>query len=96
MLLFFRDAGVDELVAMLARRASARAGLSSPYSHNVSILLETLRTVGAYEEAMNLIARLPAAGMLRFLQEHDAQIRFRFGQDVDSAPAAPWTWENLG
>jgi hypothetical protein len=30
-----------------------------------------------------------------FRQQEDHQYRFRFGREVDGAPAEPWSWEDL-
>ena len=54
------------------------------------------RKVGANEHVAVLVGRMPGAGMFqRFLDQQDSADRFRFGREADSAPAAPWGWDDL-
>jgi len=77
-----------------AHWAAAHAALDNP--RGVAGLLEGLREAGAGEQAAALAARLPTAGMFgMFLEQDGREDQFRFGQEPDGTPAAPWDWDGL-
>ena len=86
-----RWVGADEQVAALADRAADHLALDDPVG--VARLLEALRRVGAHEQAAALAAQLPTAEL--FLEQNGAADQFRFGQEANGTPAAPWGWEDL-
>ena len=89
-----RETGADEQAAALAGRAAAHAALDDPGA--VGRLLDSLRAAGADEQVAALTGRLPAAGQFRlFLEQNGPADQFRFGQEADGTPAAPWGWEDL-
>jgi uncharacterized protein YidB (DUF937 family) len=94
LLASLRRAGADEQAAALANRAAVHVPLDHP--HAVARLLHSLREAGAHDQAAALIGRLPAAGMFGlFLEQEGSANQFRFGQEADGTPAAPWGWEDL-
>jgi len=60
------------------------------------MLLETLREIGAENQAEVLVSRLPAAGLFHLLPEREGNPAvYRFGRDPGGTPAKPWGWEDL-
>ncbi len=90
-----RGAGAEQQAAvLLARDPAAHAALDDP--DRVAVLLGLLREAGREQQAAALAARLPAAGLFSLFLEHEGQAdQFRFGQEPDGAPAAPWDWDDL-
>ena len=90
-----REAGAHEqAAALLARDPAAHASLGDPY--RVADRLGELREAGAGQQAAALAERLSAVGMFGlFLEQEGLADQFRFGQEPDGTPAAPWNWEDL-
>ena len=92
-----RAAGADEQAAALLARDPAAHALDNPGGvGGVGFLLSRLREAGAHDQAAALTERLPAAGMFGlFLEQQGHEDQFRFGQQADGSPAAPWGWDDL-
>jgi hypothetical protein len=83
----------EQATALLARDPAAHAALDD--EGYVRRLLDSLRTAGAHEQAATLAGRLPAAGIFWLFEYGGVADQFRFGQEADGTPAAPWGWEDL-
>lgn len=79
-----------------APRPRPRSRVCLGHSGLVSTLLDSMRRVGAHEQAAALADRLPTAGMFgRYLNQHGRADQFHFGREADGSPRAPWagkTW----
>jgi hypothetical protein len=88
------EAWAVDQAGVLAARAAAITPLDTQYI--AVLLLEVLRQAGAHKQIKTLVRRLSAAGHFDlYLRIDDHRERFRFGQDPDGSPAAPWTWDDL-
>ena len=89
-----RRAGAHEqAAALLAGDPAAHAPLDNPSSSiGVPNLLSSLRQAGVNEQVTALTDRLPTADMFAlFVKYSGREAQFRFGQEADGNPAAPWT-----
>jgi hypothetical protein len=60
-------------------------------------LLRALHDTGAETQALQLIERLPGAGMFPlFCKQEARREQFRFGREADGRPDTRWHWEDLG
>ncbi len=62
--------------------------------HGVARLLDRLRAVGAAEQATELTARLPAAGLFELHPDYGSW-PYRFGREPSGRPALAWGWPDL-
>jgi len=89
-----QKAGSADQVSTLTGRAVNGAVLSDFW--DARMLLETLREIGAENQAEVLVSRLPAAGLFHLLPEREGNPAvYRFGRDPGGTPAKPWGWEDL-
>jgi len=87
------EAGAEEQVTkLLDRNPAAAVALDNQYS--VARLLDRLRAVGAAEQATELTARLPAAGLFELHPDYGSW-PYRFGREPSGRPALAWGWPDL-
>jgi uncharacterized protein YidB (DUF937 family) len=85
-----RKAGASAQVTALAERAAASVALDDPPA--VVVLLNSMREAGASQQVAILRARLPLAGMFGL---GGVSPQFRFGRELNGAPAKRWGWVDL-
>jgi len=80
---------------LLARNPAAHADLTDPDA--VARLLGALREAGAGEQVETLVNRLPAEGLFDLFRKQPwNERRYKFGRELDGAPAPSWDWYDLG
>jgi uncharacterized protein YidB (DUF937 family) len=92
----FQDVEAEDQIRILLDRILAEEFLPEWYDESFTYYVEDLRRIGAAAQLEAMIERLPAAGLFdAFVDCGGDGPRFRFGRELDGAPARPWNWDDL-